>query len=292
LSNPVYLGAIAHGNKLYPEAHPAIIDKELWDAVQATLVGNCPKHPQTPRLAAPALLQGLLIDDGGSPMGIAHANRRGRRYRYYTSTAAKRGVAPGSLPRIAIGVLDEFLVSRVSPVLNSAWLADLPANQRLREAIHRVVLGAERIEVTLKGASSNAAPAAPGGTCRWVDDAVEVVFPIRLKHRQGAIVLSAPGPADAPAKVDRALVRALCLATSWADRLARGETGSTREIAREQGLCHHYAARLMPLAWLAPDLAQRILDGRQPAALSLGALTECPLPALWEDQRSLFSAFE
>ena len=290
LSNPVYRGAITHRDKLYPDAHLAIVDQALWDAVQARLEGNCPDHPQTPRLAAPALLKGLLVDDRGSPMGVLHANRRGRRYRYYASTAAKRGQVPGTLPRIAMGVLDDFVVSRLAGALSSAWRPDDPIEQRVREALLQVTLGAERIEMLLKGASTNAEPTVAGGTCTRVDDAVQVVFAIRLKHRQGAILVSAPGAPEAPVRVDRALVRALCLATSWADRLAQGKVGSTTELAREQGLCNHYAARLMPLAWLAPDLAQQILEGRQPPALSLGELTKMPLPTLWEEQRRMVEA--
>jgi len=52
--------------------------------------------------------------------------------------------------------------------------------------------------------------------------------------------------------------------------------------------CKTYAARLMPLAWLAPDLVEQILTGRQPAAVSLGALTRSPLPMDWDAQRRLF----
>jgi hypothetical protein len=123
-----------------------------------------------------------------------------------------------------------------------------------------------------------------------VEDGLEAAFAIRLKHRQGAVVVEGPGAPDSPPVVDRALVRALCLARSWSERLARGDVACTKELAREQGLCNHYAARLMPLAWLAPDLAQQILEGRQPRAISLGALTRSPLPLDWNDQRALFDA--
>ena len=43
-----------------------------------------------------------------------------------------------------------------------------------------------------------------------------------------------------------------------------------------------------PLAYLAPDLTEQILSGRQLRALTLGALTSAPLPADWKLQRSLF----
>jgi len=71
--------------------------------------------------------------------------------------------------------------------------------------------------------------------------------------------------------------------------LASGEIASLKDIAKERGLCRQYAARFAPLAWLAPDLAQEILEGRQPKAMSLGSLTRSPLPMDWQEQRRLFN---
>ena len=123
---------------------------------------------------------------------------------------------------------------------------------------------------------------------RRPEDAVELTYDIRLKHRQGALIIHAPGVEAPSSRIDRALVRAVCLARAWADRLARGDIGSTKELARSAGFCDHYAARLMPLAFLAPDLTRRIFEGRQPAALSLGALVREPLPLDWDAQRRFF----
>jgi len=41
----------------------------------------------------------------------------------------------------------------------------------------------------------------------------------------------------------------------------------------------------------SPDLTGQILEGRQPPALSLGALTKNALPIDWADQRRLFASF-
>ena len=46
LRNPLYVGEIAHKGHRYPGQHPAIIDRETWDAVQATLR---PEQLQAPR---------------------------------------------------------------------------------------------------------------------------------------------------------------------------------------------------------------------------------------------------
>jgi hypothetical protein len=58
-------------------------------------------------------------------------------------------------------------------------------------------------------------------------------------------------------------------------------------MAAPGGRCIHYTKKLLPLAYLAPDLVEMILEGRQPPALTLSALTADPLPLQWEAQRAL-----
>ena len=71
--------------------------------------------------------------------------------------------------------------------------------------------------------------------------------------------------------------------------MACARAPNIKALAMAEGLCEHYAAKLMPLAWLAPDLVELILDGRQPRVLSLGAITKQPLPMNWDEQRALFA---
>ena len=57
-----------------------------------------------------------------------------------------------------------------------------------------------------------------------------------------------------------------------------------------QGLSGSYAARLMRLAFLAPDIFAAVLDGRQPEGLTAARLLrECRrgLPPDWREQRAL-----
>jgi hypothetical protein len=128
------------------------------------------------------------------------------------------------------------------------------------------------------------------GALRTLDEGLELAIPIRLKHRQGAAIIEAPGDPATAVRVDRALVRAITLARTWAQSLAKGEIPSTKHLARHHGICERYAGRLMPLAWLAPDLVETLLAGKQPPAVSLGALTRQPIPMDWDAQRRLFAA--
>ena len=105
------------------------------------------------------------------------------------------------------------------------------------------------------------------------------------------MILEAAGSVAAPAaQVDRALLRAMAPARGWAAQLESGEVGSVKELARKNGLCHNYTARLLPLAYLAPDLTEAVLKGAQPRSVSLAGLTAQPLPLDWSEQRRRFAA--
>lgn len=80
------------------------------------------------------------------------------------------------------------------------------------------------------------------------------------------------------------LVRAIARARDWVDRILKGEVSGQSEIAAELGLHKRYISRIISLAFLAPDITEAILEGRQPADLSL---TKCPanLPMIWSEQR-------
>jgi hypothetical protein len=87
---------------------------------------------------------------------------------------------------------------------------------------------------------------------------------------------------------DRSPIRALVRAHHWHDRLESGEVNSTFDLARQEG-CHvRYIRNILRLAFLAPDFAGAILDGRQPAHLALADLFRADLPDGWSAQRRLF----
>ena len=109
-----------------------------------------------------------------------------------------------------------------------------------------------------------------------------------LRRRGGVLIVDPSADAHAPAHLDRPLLRAVVLSQKWAQALASGEVSSAREIARRHGLCPLYVGKLLPLAFLAPDLAAAILAGRQPRGLSISALLAEPLPLAWREQRARF----
>jgi DNA invertase Pin-like site-specific DNA recombinase len=80
LRNRIYRGEVVHKGIVYPGEHNAIVDEELWAAVQARLADNCTTRRKA-RVETGALLGGLIYDDRGNIMSPTYSVRRGNRYR-------------------------------------------------------------------------------------------------------------------------------------------------------------------------------------------------------------------
>ena len=85
LSNPLYVGEVTHKGASYPGRHDAIIERETFEAVQRQLAGNAASRHSATNVKAPSLLTGLIYDETGDRLCPTHANKKGRRYRYYIS---------------------------------------------------------------------------------------------------------------------------------------------------------------------------------------------------------------
>jgi site-specific DNA recombinase len=58
-------------------------------------------------------------------------------------------------------------------------------------------------------------------------------------------------------------------------------------LAKREGVSPSYFTRLVRLSYLAPDIGQAILDGRQPRDLTPDKLlAQSRLPLAWHDQRT------
>jgi hypothetical protein len=60
-------------------------------------------------------------------------------------------------------------------------------------------------------------------------------------------------------------------------------------IADREGMTQRRIAHLVDLAFLAPDIVQAIVDGRQPVTLTADSLIRSRHRLLWADQRAWIS---
>jgi hypothetical protein len=117
---------------------------------------------------------------------------------------------------------------------------------------------------------------------------ITVFVPMAWRRRGGRKVIVAPsGCADwaPPPTIDGALVKALARAHRWQRLLEEGRFGTLAELAEAERISRSYVSRILRLTLLAPDIVERILDGRP--APQLAELMQ-PFPVAWERQRSQF----
>jgi DNA invertase Pin-like site-specific DNA recombinase len=123
LQNPIYTGRIVHKDTTYLGQHKAIIDPELWETVQQRLAQNRVDRNNGVGAAAPSLLAGLIHDDAGERMTPSHANKKGRRYRYYVSHNLIRAGGNRKGPvgrRIPASDVEDLVVGRITSFLQDA----------------------------------------------------------------------------------------------------------------------------------------------------------------------------
>jgi site-specific DNA recombinase len=97
-----------------------------------------------------------------------------------------------------------------------------------------------------------------------------------------------PGGAGlGPRRVDQALILALARAKSWIRALRQSEYADTAEIAQRFGLSDAHVRRLLRFAYLAPDIVEAIVEGRQPRPVIVRLLL-ARIPLAWSEQRASF----
>jgi len=101
LKNRFYVGEVAFKGEILKGEQPAIIDRDLFDAVQARL-NEQRTTSSTTRMRSETLLAGRIFDDRGNRMTPSHTRKRGRKHRYYVSAALINGMADraGSVRRV------------------------------------------------------------------------------------------------------------------------------------------------------------------------------------------------
>jgi DNA invertase Pin-like site-specific DNA recombinase len=318
LQNRLYLGEIPHKENSYPGQHSAIIDRKLWDQVQAQLKANLQGPRRRPRITEQHLLMGLLYDQKGNRFTPAHANKKGRRYRYYISQAVIKssGKANTGPVRLPAKEIEGLVVSQVTLLLQSSqgltdilvtadarhaemhrakevmreWNSATPdkVQSLLKSALRRVVVHTDRVEIQMDkqslrqailGASSEAEVGAE------VQDILTIEAIAQLKRSGGEIRLILPPDfPGAKQHTNPSLIRAIARAHDWVDRIMRGEVVNQRSIAAETGLNERYISQLIPFAFLAPDLTEAILEGKQVEHLSL-EVCKGKIHANWAQQR-------
>ncbi len=274
LSNRLYLGEITHKGVSYPGQQEAIVSKALWDRVAAKLDASRNDHSDSKRSRSSALLKGKLFDSRGNRMTPGHTTKNGRRYRYYVSLAHLGGKADqvGEVSRIGANVIEQVVLAALQ-----TKVGDRPSD--LLEAVDRVTLASRTL--TIQFADKEGEARAPQ----------TIPIHIRRVGHQTEVIPGKDAQAQAQHREDQVLIRALVKAYRWRMELESGNAPTVEAVAKSEGVTERHVRQMLPLGFLAPDLSQAIIEGRQPPALTLAGLLSAHVPIGWREQRALFARF-
>src|ERR1700678_2190182 len=122
LRNRFYIGEVKYKGEILPGEQPAIMERELFDAVQQKLTDQW-SHRNHAKTKSDHLLTGLLFDDAGHRMIPTHATKAGIRYRYYASLPHLKGesktASVGSVSRIPATGIEDIVVNSVNEHLGA-----------------------------------------------------------------------------------------------------------------------------------------------------------------------------
>jgi hypothetical protein len=324
LQNRLYRGEVTHKGQIYPGQHEAIVDPELWQSVQDKLAAGRRERSMAVGAAAPSLLAGLIVDRDGARLSPTHAVKKGKRYRYYVSTALVTGTCAMQIKgwRIPAGDIEGLLLDRLraffasgaeisdaiaplgvcastqrvaldrSTKLAERWttLASLEFRELVRSLVQQIQIDDAQITVWLNR-SAILSSVIPDITTKPTDCVLAVeplVVPITASlRRAGKGVRLVIGNGANSINNDLAALIAGAIATR--NMLFAGRDDSIDAMAARLGVRRDYLAVLVRLSYLSPEIVRAIVTGEQPIELTPTRLVALSrnLPHDWQEQHRL-----
>ena len=305
LTNPLYRGLIHHHGELHPGQHEAIVSEDLWNSVQAVVETRKRMNTSVPRARGLNPLLGLLKDDVGRPFYATYTKKAGHLpYRYYvTKGEGKRLRLPARELEAHVEAAVEGYLSNAQRVLDDLSLNDmsdmgatLKALNQLatveperrwsnwRPLIQSVVYSERQLDIVL--ASTELAQII--GTSAS-EQPIQICYPIRLHRTAHDLRLVIPAATGEPEAGQRnlSLLRFIAQGRKWYRQITGGQHTTFRSIGKAEGVTERYVTRVIRGSLLAPDIIQRVIEGRQPVTLTVQKLKK-PFPSDWAEQRKFF----
>src|ERR1700680_3516857 len=289
LRNRFYIGEVKYKGEILPGEQPAIMDRQLFDAVQQKLTDQW-SHRNHSKSKSDHLLTGLLFDDAGHRMIPTHATKAGIRYRYYVSLPHLKGesktASVGSVSRIPATDIEDIIVKSVNehlvaqhdhPTSSSAHADDrgVIAEQVVRIDVHK-----DRLMVGFKSTGTKEESHSTDGQML----SIPWQKPPSRKSRQILIPLGVSRNEVRPTRIERRarLVNAIARGRRWLDEIVSSSATDIEQIAARQKCSVRQVNMTISLAFLAPDLVRAAVEGRLLRGIGVERLRDAP--AEWSRQ--------
>ncbi len=275
LSNPIYVGRIAHKRQVHEGQHPPIVTQDLRDEVQQSLSDHLgAARTKRTRQSSDALLAGKLYDDGGNRMSPTWARKGSKRWLYYVSQAALQGEKSkaGSILRVSAADVETLVaeaLGKMSP--------DRAASRTdIRNLIDRVVVGRATIRIQFSEIADGT-DSARILTLPWTRPSPYRKREI-IQGANDAKTYARPIPANARA----ILIEALRDAHRSLDELLSDPSLTLESLASREDKTERSIRMTLSLAFLAPEIVKAAVEGRLPRGFGLKRLVD--LPMAWPHQ--------
>ena len=98
-----------------------------------------------------------------------------------------------------------------------------------------------------------------------------------------------PGWAAPRPRVDNTIIKAVARALRWRKLIETGVHASIEEVAAAETINASYVGRVLRLTLLAPEIIEAIMEGRQPAGMTMAGLLT-GFPVVWAELRAVLGA--
>jgi hypothetical protein len=293
LRNRFYIGEVVYGGALHVGEQEPIVDRALFEAVQAQLAASATNRRL--RTRSPAILAGRIFDDRGNRMTPSHTRKRGVRYRYYVSHAVlqNRGDEAGSsVPRVPAHEIETIVLGAVRGRLQQDGTveAEMPESDRalIERQVQRVMIKPQEIQIelvnqdiaeTFGDGSDPRAPLIEGGPPPVLRVPWTGVNAMAVKG-----VVHSPSAREIVVSANREdLLFAIAKARAWVEDLLHGRAACFAEIANREGKAERYVRFLTALAFVSPRIVLSIADGSFRADLNVTKLVKL-VDCSWAEQ--------
>lgn len=322
LTNPIYAGRIRHKANVYPGQHSALIEPELWNALQNRLIGSAVTSRSGKERGMGrggrkqvSLLTGKLFDETGDRLTPSHTkSSKGHRLRYYVSHRLIRSKGPKdpsgwrlpgpeletlvtnqifrhlNAPAVKANIVTETtteetsaIAMRLSEITGSGPDKHSDMRRQIMLLSQRIQIAPGKIKISLCGNSLAVLLDVDPGRVSEGFLEMEAAFQHRKRGVETKLILT-----DEASPRDETLFKNIAKAHRYFDLIRAGKTYA--EIAAAEGVSKHRIQKLVDLGFLAPDVVRDVFAGSQPTGLTTEWLLRHAIPASWNEQRETFRA--
>lgn len=294
LRNRYFIGDVVYRGAIYRGEQEPIVDRDLFEAVQAKLTENA-NGRQLRLKASPSILAGRLFDDRGNRMTPSHTNKQGARYRYYVShpILQKRRSDAGSVNRVPAHEIETAVLDALRHHLGKSGTGKAVNSSSDRElvehCVERITIKDGSVEIQLDTSTNktdNVSRRRRGTKSAGKRKARTVITAPWVAISSGVDKGIVHSPSHKPAMSEEnrdGLLMAIAKARAWIEDLAQGSVAAFTEIARKEGKVERHIRLIAKLAFVSPRIVSAI-ENRAAQSVKVTALAKA-VGASWDRQQ-------